>query len=1373
MTLQKYIQIALYLCIWIFSGCPANLQAQERQYKFRLIDASSGLSDSQIRSLTMTENGCLAIKTGFILNIYNGDTFDRFPYDKQRKYTWTYHRPPKEYYDNEGRMWLKELGYLLLLDMKNGQYDYSVSEILASMGINRKLKNLFIDDYKNYWFVTEDNSVSFYDVTRHRLQVIEKGDSEFTQQHGVPVEMAQYKNQCWIVYESGLIRYWDYSSSEFVSQETRFLQVINRFTDRIYLHPDTKGNIWLMYNNGLFFYNRMKRTWKEACTISGLSNFFTCMDLDLDGNVWVGTSKSGLRIVDAQTFKVTTLPVLELTNGGALENDIYTVFSDRNGGIWVGTLFQGLCYYHPSMQKFSLGHTIERNSSVTSESIRCFLEDSDGSILVGGVLGLFRFHPLTGEVEQIFKTEPNDICLSVFKDKTGRIWTGTFLHGFYCIENGKVRNLLRSTTNWQQDPNQNISRALYEDSEGRYWASVTGGVGRLDPATGKIAYMLHDRHPELRPYAVVHAFYPISEHTFAALGNSGIYYYDTQKDSVWIPSFLKTQQYAHTKYFCMQKDRHGREWFGTEDGILVFDPRQKEAVILTESDGLPNNAVTALLEDNEGMMWASTLNGICKIKCHADGDEKSISVISYGTADGLQSGKFYENAALKTRAGLLFFGGAHGFNYFNPAKIRYDLSDNHPVFTRFYLFNKPLKVNEEYNGHVILTKTIDQTSEIRLRHNENFIMIEFSGLNYVNPSHTYYKYKLTNYDKAWNEVTANGNERATYTGLQPGKYKFIVYTANEDKIWGKKPAEISIVIAPPIWATTYAIAIYASLAICLLYGLWKWSRKRKDIKIRLEKEANERKQREELDQMKFRFFTNISHEFRTPLTLIITPLDNIIHNTEEPELKKKLKPIYNNAHRLLNLVNQLLDFRKLEMKGEQLRLKMNDMVIFLEETVRQFMDLAANREIELSFEPKSERIFMNYDSDKMYKIINNLLSNAFKFTPAHGQIRVVVEKVSENGRPYAVVKVEDTGCGIAEKDLPFIFDRFYQTETEGQATRQGSGIGLHLIREYAQLHGGKVSVESQPGKGTVFAVYIPSDLHSKTERTEDEEKEFEEKQENVNEEGKAHETPHIETGQKKILVVEDHDEFRHFMTEQLQKEFRVVEACDGMEGEQMARKELPDLIVSDLMMPHMDGMELCRKLKGDIQTSHIPFILLTARSSDDSRIGGYEAGADSYMSKPFNWEMLQVRIRQLIEQQERRQKMFRKSIDVSFEDITTTSLDEKLMEKALEAVKKNISNPEYSVSELSLDVGMSKTQLNRKLQAIFNITPLQFIRSIRLKRAAQLLKTTSYSVNEIADLTGFNTIKYFNLHFKEEFGMTPTQFRGKEAIKTQNDVTIG
>ncbi len=308
------------------------------QYKFRLIDTVDGLSDNQIRGLSITPDGRIAVRTASIMNIYNGATFEYFHYDKKQKYVWSYNRPTKEYYDNQGRIWMKELGYLLLLDLNTNKFNYDISEELATMGITKHLKNLFIDDSKNYWFLTDDNTFTFYDTTHNKLITIEDGQSDFTKQYGIPLELTQYKNLCWIVYSSGLIRCWDHTSREFIFQETRFLNIISDFTDRIYIHPDSVGNIWLMYNNAVYFHHRINREWKEIVTIKGISNFFTCMDMDNEGNVWVGTSKSGLRHIDGQTFEVTHLPGMSLINGGIQDNDIYTLFVDPNDGIWIGTL---------------------------------------------------------------------------------------------------------------------------------------------------------------------------------------------------------------------------------------------------------------------------------------------------------------------------------------------------------------------------------------------------------------------------------------------------------------------------------------------------------------------------------------------------------------------------------------------------------------------------------------------------------------------------------------------------------------------------------------------------------------------------------------------------------------------------------------------------------------------------------------------------------------------------------------------------------------------------------------------------------------------------------------------------------------------------
>ena len=642
------------------------------QYKFRLIDIVDGLSDNQIRGLSITPDGRIAVRTASIMNIYNGTTFEYFHYDKKQKYVWNYNRPTKEYYDNQGRIWMKELGYLLLLDLNTNKFNYNISEELATLGITKHLKNLFIDDSKNYWFLTEDNTFTFYDTTQSKLITIEDGQSDFTRLYGIPMELTQYKNLCWIVYSSGLIRCWDYTSHEFIFQETRFLNIIGDFTDRIYIHPDSVGNIWLMYNNAVYFHHRINRDWKEVATIKGISNFFTCMDMDNDGNVWVGTSKSGLRYIDGKTFEVTHLPGMRLINGGIQDNDIYTLFIDPNNGIWIGTLFQGLCYYHPSMQKFQLIQTINTGTQITNETIRCFLEEEDGTVLIGSGDGLYRFYPESKKVERLFKEQINDLCLSIRKDHSGRIWVGTYLGGFFCIEGKQIRQYLRSSINLEKDPNQNISRCIYEDTDGRFWASVTGGVGQIDPVSGKMLYMLADKYPEIKDYTLIYHLYPINDETFAALGDKGIYYYNTKQDSLYIPGTDNPDFEQNIKYFGILKDTRGLEWFATEDGIRVWD--KTKLYKLTVTEGLPNNEISSLLEDDNGVIWASTLNGICKIAPIQSNDTYNFSIVNFGISDGLQWGKFYDHSALKTKDGTLYFGGAHGFNYFDPNKIIYNNS---------------------------------------------------------------------------------------------------------------------------------------------------------------------------------------------------------------------------------------------------------------------------------------------------------------------------------------------------------------------------------------------------------------------------------------------------------------------------------------------------------------------------------------------------------------------------------------------------------------------------------------------------------------------------------------------------------------------------
>ncbi len=1329
------------------------------QYTFRHIDVIDGLSDNQIRNFTEMPDGSLAIRTVSILNSYNGATFDHFYNDRKQDYKWKFDRYQifKDYCDAEGRLWMKAPGYLNLFDWNTNQFVYNIDSVLVSMGVDHHLRNIFIDESKNYWFLTTDDTFLFYDITKKSLKTVSPDDLQADE---IPLEMAQYKNFYWIVYSSGIIRCWDSSSEEFVAKDNSFVGIITANTDRLAIHPTATGNVWLMHNNALLFYNRIDKTWKEVATIKGPSNFFTCMDLDQEGNVWLGTSWSGLWHVDAKTYEVTTMRSLKLIDGLSLNNDIQCVFVDSNDGLWIGTLWQGICYYHPSMNKFKLIQIDRNDGPVANESVRCMLEDEDGTILIGtSYQGLWRYHPENGRMEKAFTQFPSDnLYLSLYRDREKRLWVGTYLNGFYCIDpSGKVKVYNKTTDDLERFPNQNISRAIYEDGDGRFWVSVSNeGVGELDLSTGKIT-LLRERHPELLTHKVVFNFYPVGNHTFAAFGESGIFYYQTQEDKLHVPDNddFESGKFLgpNVKYYCMFKDSRGLEWFGTELGIHIWDGQRQKAYHIDTENGLPSNSVSAFQEDKDGTCWVSTINGITKIEVAEDKEGYRFSLVNFDTHDGLQSGKFYDGSSLKTRNGDIYFGGHLGINAFSPDKIRYNASRNKPVFTALKVFNSVIRENTEYDGHVILERPMHSAREIRLSYKENFLTLEFSGLNYVNPSHTYFKYKLENYDNDWNEVVTTGLGSASYTGLAPGKYRFVVYTANNDKVWGDESAAITIVVMPPFWATGLAYVIYILLLVLAAYALYCYLHnvyRRRDAR----RERNERrKQKEELDQIKFQFFTNISHEFRTPLTLIMTPLSLIIRETKDEVLKQKLSSIYRNAEEILGLINQLLDFRKVEMGGEKLKLSMEDFVSFTRYVYASFKDIAANKSVKFVFDSQCENLFMCFDKEKVRKILNNLYSNALKFTPAEGCIATEIRLAAEDGHDYVVISVTDTGCGIPESEQQSVFKRFYQSDNNTTSTKQGTGIGLHLVTQYVQLHGGKITLNSKTGQGSTFSVYLPTDLKLKDEAKPEAET------------SDAVQQP--QDGEKKtLLVVEDNDEFRHFLVEQLSPQFNVVEASDGVEGEEMVQKSTPDIIISDLMMPRVSGVELCSRLKNDIRFSHIPVILLTAKLSDEAKIESYKAGADSYISKPFNFEVLQTRIEMLLEQQEKRKRIFRKTIDIQPSEITTTSLDEEFIKKALDLIEKNIGNAEYSNDDLSRDLGMSRSSLYPKFQSITGQTPNHFIRSIRLKRAAQLLQTTQLTISEISWEVGINDVKYFNKYFKEDFGQTPSQYRAEHKNKS-------
>ena len=747
------------------------------------------------------------------------------------------------------------------------------------------------------------------------------------------------------------------------------------------------------------------------------------------------------------------------------------------------------------------------------------------------------------------------------------------------------------------------------------------------------------------------------------------------------------------------------------------------------------------------------------------------AVTYFENQDGINVSEFKDNAMLFTTSGMMLCGGVNGITFFQPDKLSVNEIKPQLIISGFKLFNEIVHPLEERNGKVILKNSINETKKIVLPYDLNSMEFVFSSLHFSNPEKNQYKYILEGFDEKWQYSKGNERRFASYTNVPPGNYIFKVYGSNSIGIWTDEPKEISVLINKPWYLTTLAIFLFSLLTFAIIYSFVKIRLNQIRLRSKMDIESANHENSEEMNQMKLQFFTNISHELRTPLTLIVGPLSQIMNGQVNTKDVPKLNSImYKNSNRLLKLINQLLDFRKAESGNLNLIVQNDELVSFVGEVFTAFEDIALEKDIKFLFLSPKNEFDAWFDNDKIEKILYNLLSNAFKFTPNGKGITVGLEIETINNEDYAIIKVTDFGIGIPKDELVSIFDRFYQTRKENNAINEGSGLGLAYIKHLVEIHKGEINIQSEFHKGTICTVTIPisKTAYSNNSIIELQPQKYDFKYTKIGvdvikENQLLPKKPIKSTKEHSketplLLIVEDNRELQDYLVTFFSYDYRILTANNGKEGLEQAIKNIPSIIISDLMMPEMNGIEMCKKLKTNINTSHIPILILTAKAGLENEKEGLETGADEFILKPFNIEVLKLRLDNILRTKEQWIQKFRtNSSSKSWKELSN-KLDQKFIEKSINIIKKNLDNTEFSVEKFALEIGMSRSALFLKLKSITGQSTSEFIRTIRLNKAAKLIESGKYSITEVIYMVGFSDPKYFRTCFKKHFDCTPSSY---------------
>ena len=1127
------------------------------------------------------------------------------------------------------------------------------------------------------------------------------------------------------------------------------------------------GKIWMASLNSLSSYNPFNKEFKYYFDfpIKDEEKFpegryiVSCMIEDQYGKIWAGfySGDKGLFSVDPVTGEINNFNLFPNRPQNTMLNKIYSLFEDRSGIIWIGTWLSGLIKWKKFENKFSVVQSNKLNSdNLSNPIVYSLICDSKGYTWYCTPNGLDKYDQITQRYTHYLQNEKcvtDFVVYATLIDKSGNLWLGTSncglikfnsqnaTYSFYLNNSDKI-NLIDKTV-----------LCLLQDHLGYIWIGTQGfGIYKYNPINGELNQYKNNPNDStsLSQDVVLSILEDHNGTLWVGTNLGGLNKFNRENDSFSYAGFQNC--------LTLFEDSQNRFWV-TENpsGLNLFDIDNLKVVDnYSQNDGLASSGIIGISEDKNKNLWLVTDVGISRVI------PQNRTVKNFTVENKISDvfNIYFPSCTGKGIDGNMYFNTRKGIVIFNPLDIMDDPVPPQVVISNLSLFNRP---NEKLNN----PGYISELKEISLPYDQNDLRFDYVGLQFNEPAKNTYEYILENFDDDW--VEAGTQRNATYTNLNSGEYVFRVKAANRDGAWSLKDASIKIIILPPWWKTPAAYILYILLAISLIYLTWKLQMKRIRIKQQYEMSRFETEKLHEVDELKTRFFTNISHEFRTPLTLILGPAKRLIERSKDSESKTDADFIHRSAKKLNKLVDELLEISKIESGEMKLKASSLNLVLAVKEIILSFYSLAERKKIQFNLATEENEIVAYVDRGKLDKIISNVVTNAFKFTPEGGKVNVEIVLPTNSGREdnFVEISIRDTGIGIPLDQIDKIFDRFYQVDSGHTRKQEGTGIGLALTKELVELHKGKIEVESEEGKGTTLRIYFRlGKEHLRAEEIYEDEKDYEKEKEiellELDEALTQTNTSNVGTGsfeKPALLIVEDNLDVRKYVESILESQYKIYEATDGEEGITKALEYIPDLIISDIMMPKMDGYQLCEKIKSEEEISHIPIIMLTAKATLQDKINGLEIGADDYLMKPFEEEELKARIKNLLEQRKRLHEHFRKYGLVELDKKNITSIDQKFLEKAVTVINEHISDTSFSVEVMAKEMTISRSLLLKKLTSLLGETPSDFIRRIRLNKAAALIKNNSDNISQIALEVGFSNPSYFAESFKKQFGLTPSQYQ--------------